>query len=143
MELTVRSSTPLPTADYRARIRDVETAEGKYGPQLKWVLALGDVTNVDGAIELDKDLWYFTPDTASAKNKLGRLAIAAGYEFGSGRLSTEDIVGRSVMVTLALVTREDGTLANSVTDVRKVTAGTSTSGGMRAAPAGADADLPF
>ncbi len=157
MNIPVRTYAPVPTADYGAQVLEVEQVEGKFGQQLKWTLSLGDVKNIDGDVEFDKTLLYFTPEIATPKNKLGRLAVAAGYDF-NGTLSTEDIVGRTVMITVAVVTRDDGTPANTITDVRHDAGGrrSTAQGGAapsgaeqsiarspKSAPAGDDADLPF
>lgn len=123
MDFPLVTYTPIPTADYRATVRSFETATGQFGPQIKWTLALGDVENVDGEVENDKTIWYFTPAEVSTKNKLGKLATACGFDFTAGEpLSSNTIVGKTVVVTVTVATREDGTPTNKITDIRRAPA---------------------
>lgn len=133
MEFPTVTYTPIPTADYRATVRSFEPATGQYGPQVKWTLALGDVENVDGEVEDDKTIWYFTPAEVSSKNKLGKLAAACGYDIAAGvPLTTEDVLGKAVIVTVIVANREDGTPTNKISDIRRAPAK-----GAKAAPAAA------
>lgn len=115
--------TPIPTADYSALVRAFEPTTGQYGAQVKWTLALGDVENVDGDVEEDKTIWYFTPTEVSSKNKLGKLAAACGFDITAGiPLTSELIVGKRVIITVVVASREDGTPTNKITDVRRAPA---------------------
>ncbi|MBK6770510.1 MAG: hypothetical protein IPG72_16140 [Ardenticatenales bacterium] len=146
MKLQTRTDIPIRTADYLARIRSFELIDGQFGPQVKWEMALGDVENVEGGTEHDKTLSLYTQDTASPRNKLGKLAIAAGYDFGSGvDLETEDIVGREVTISVTVVTRDDNTLTNKIIEVRRPTGrpGQTSSANGRPVTGGDNADLPF
>lgn len=120
MDFPLVTYTPIPTADYTATVRGFEPAVGQYGPQIKWTLALGDVENVEGEIENDKTIWYFTPAEVSTKNKLGKLATACGFDFTAGiPLSSTTIVGKTIVVTVTVATREDGSPTNKISDIRR------------------------
>lgn len=118
--IPVAPSYVIPTGDYLAPITDIEEAEGKYGPQLKFVIPLGDVENIDGQIVTDKQLHYFTSQDISVSNKTGRLAVALGLELDAA-LTLADFVGR-MAVWSVVAKEEDGAMVNRVAGVRKPTA---------------------
>lgn len=119
---------PIPTGAYPARIQSVEQVEGQYGPQWKWTFDLGNVENVDGEIEPNKTLTYYTQNYITGANKLGKMLTALGIPIDEP-LDSSTIIGRTVTLTVTEAPRKDGTIGNNIEAVlpprkKKTTNGT-------------------
>ena len=111
--------TPIPTADYPAVIREIEAVDGEYGQQLKFLLGLGQVADVDGEMPdegHERRLTAYASCKLSPKSKLWGWAQACRLDPEEG-LNTADMIGKTVRVTVVVKKRDDGTLTNRVEEV--------------------------
>lgn len=106
MTMEYKEFAPLPTGDYPARIKGWETAEGNFGPQYKWELDLGEVEDADGNTE-QRSLMYYTPQTITARNKLGKLVQAAGFELGED-MDEDSLLNKRVIASVVRKRSDDG-----------------------------------
>ena len=87
-----------------AVIVDIIEDDGKFGPQLKFIIEVdGDGVDDDGE---PKNVWAFTSQNYSNKSKLG---LWAAQILGSmpEELDTDDLVGRNVNITFERYVRID------------------------------------
>jgi hypothetical protein len=100
--------------EYVAVLRDVQEAQGKYGPILKFWFEItepGYETTVSGIC---------SKSAASPRSKLFRWLIALGADLS--RLETVDVtsfIGTTVVVTVSAVTTSDGDEYLNVVDVKR------------------------
>lgn len=102
----------LPTGDYPATIEAIELSDGQYGQQLKFSFGL------DGK---NQTLWGWASASFTTKSKLYGWTRAA---FG-GRpippnytLDTDDLIGKQVLLTVVVATKDDGAEFNKIENVR-------------------------
>lgn len=107
-----RTFTPIPTGSYAARVMEVEPTEGRFGPQWRWTFHLGNVENVDGDVE-EKTLTYYTPNYISSKNKLGKMLAALRIPIDEP-FNSDDLIGRTVTLSVVEAVREDGSVGNNI-----------------------------
>ena len=120
MEFQTVTYPVIPTRDYTAIITKCEPVEGAYYPQMRWFVDLGDVEDMDGVVQESMTLWYHTRREVSRNNNLGKLAAACGWDADQGvPLNSDDIVGRTVTVTVVIARRADGSAKNTIAEVRK------------------------
>jgi hypothetical protein len=104
----------LPTGEYVASIHQIEETEGQYGSQLKFEFV------VEGGENDGTTLLGWASKKFSNKSKLYKWARAAfnadiptDYTFDS-----DDLIGRKVVLTVVVDSKDDGTEFNRVDAVR-------------------------
>ena len=107
MKLQKKTYELLETGTYAATVDRVEEVEGKYGQQLRFVLALEDS---------DVTLSAWCSATYSDKSKLSRWVKAILGELPD-ELDTEALVGKPCRVTVVIRAKEDGTQFNRVDEI--------------------------
>jgi len=102
----------LPTGDYPAEIESIELTDGQFGQQLKFTFSL---------IGKPQSLWGWASASFTTKSKLYAWTRAA---FG-GRpippnytLDTDDLIGKPVVLTVVVSTKDDGAEYNKIENVR-------------------------
>lgn len=108
MDFNYRESdfTPVPPGNYNATIESVEEAEGQYGPQLKWTLALGEVADINGKVQA-RSLAYWTPRHPTGRNKLGKMIGSLGLD-PKTISGTNELLHRQCVLTVITEPRRDG-----------------------------------
>lgn len=126
----------LEAGEYGATVSQIETADGQYGPQLKWQFSL----------EGDRRLSAWTSQTFSAKSKLWKWTAAAlGRDIPRGyTLDTDFLIGRPVRVIVTVTPGRDGEDYNRIGDVLppRRTAPTANGAGY-VAPLFEEEEVPF
>lgn len=121
LTMTYREYAALPTGEYPARIVSVEEVEGKFGPQLKWTMDLGQVEDTEGNEE-PRQLTVYTPVDITPKNKLGKLVMATGLELGTD-MTEGDFINRRVILSVTRKLSDDGqTYFNRVEEFARIKA---------------------
>jgi hypothetical protein len=98
MKIPMTTNETIPVGEYLATIVSCETADGQFGPQLKFEFAL------KGGEYEGKQQPYWTSQSFNPKSKLFALARAAnrGQDFPPGyTLDTDALIGK--MVTLVII----------------------------------------
>ncbi|MCB0189187.1 MAG: hypothetical protein KDE31_33185 [Caldilineaceae bacterium] len=119
----------LEPGEYPARVVGVESAEGVYGPQLRWTFDLGD----------GHKLTAWTSQTFSAKSKLGKWTAAAFSDWTIPRgyvLDTDDLLNRPLRLIVVVEAGRDGPY-NKVAEVlppRRAQQAPATNGAATVAP---------
>jgi hypothetical protein len=120
----------LPTGEYLASVSEIEQEDGQFGQQLKFVFEVGS-GDFEGVT-----LWGWTSMKFSNKSKLYKWTKAA---FGGADVPQEytfdsdDLLGRKVVLTVVVNTKDDGSEFNRV-DAVKPYRQPKTGNGAQAAP---------
>ena len=103
---------PIPTGKYPAKIKEIVEADGQFGPQLKFTFELQP-----GEGGESRELLGWTSQKFSNKSKLYKWTKAA---FGGSPIDrsytfkSEDLVGRSVLLTVVERESDDGEIYSKV-----------------------------
>jgi len=106
MHLDPKEFSLIPTGSYPATIQSLEEAEGKFGPQFRWMFDLGRIVDVD-EVEDEKLLVGYTGQELGSKSKLWAWVAATGLDPAEG-IDTEDLIGRRVVLDVTIEPRKDG-----------------------------------
>lgn len=106
-----------PLGEYEAEIGAINEVEGQFGPQLKFTFMLddpeGNVVSLPGWTSMifsSRSKLYGWTQAALGGDKIPRE-----YNFNS-----DDLIGKSVLLTLTVHQREDGSTYNKIFSVRAV-----------------------
>ena len=117
MTITIEQThyEPIPTGKYPARITEIESSEGQFGPQLKFTFELPPNQNGD-----PRTILGWTSQKFSSKSKLytwtkaalGGEQIDRSYIFNS-----DDLIGCKVLLTVVERESDDGEIFNKIDGV--------------------------
>jgi hypothetical protein len=105
MKIQMTTNETIPVGEYLATIVSCETADGQFGPQLKFEFAL------KGGEYEGKQQPYWTSQSFNPKSKLFALARAAngGRDFPAGyTLDTDVLIGKTVTLVIIKKPSSDG-----------------------------------
>jgi hypothetical protein len=126
MKIQMTTNETIPVGEYLATIVSCETADGQFGPQLKFEFAL------KGGEYEGKQQPYWTSQSFNPKSKLFALARAAngGRDFPAGyTLDTDVLIGKTVTLVIIKKPSSDGLSEfNKVDSVLPVKARTAPAG---------------
>lgn len=144
VKIEQKSYELLPVGDYKAVITNVQNDEGMFGPQLRVDFL------VEGGDYEGSQLVGWCSATFSPRSKLyswtkaafGGTEIPPTYAFNS-----DDVIGRRVVLTVIIRTKDDGTEFNRIEAVKKCRSDTTglDDGQSIGLPPATDAvdDIPF
>jgi hypothetical protein len=107
----------MPTADYVAKISEITSVEGKFGPQLRWRFDVTDPAEFAGQTVTG---WCSDVITQKSKAYLWIRAAQGGQDIDWNQpFDFDDLIGRSVSLSLTIsVSKESGNEFNKIESVR-------------------------
>ena len=113
MVITIQSTEPLPTGEYRVKVAELTTVEGRYGEQLRWRL---QVVQGDYAGRL---LTAFCNPSGNPASKCGRwVAALLGRSLQTGeQIELATLVGKEARAVVIVKVAADGREVNAVQEL--------------------------
>jgi len=106
---------PIPTADYRVRLKTLAITDGQWGQQWQWDL------EVSLGAEEGHTLRAWSSTSASLKAKFAKWATAFGAELEIGvPFETDTIIGQEAIATVLDKPKTDGTPGNEVAEIKAI-----------------------